>query len=340
MKTDEQRGVYASVEDAHTVALTAYNRLYPLTILTIVVHIVSCLVIFTTVLVKMDSGGPSVGVGYVGRIASCWHNKQPNSDSMLRDIAFGSITNNMDIDFGWDRHYTIAFLLATFFLLSAVFQSVALFSVDHWGGIAGNKPQWCRYTEYTFSAGCMIVATFISFGMLDSYLHVCVFILTSTCMLIGLVADYARFLDTDRDESTSRGMRVIALALHYIAWLPMLVVWGVLWTVVIDMGLGRKVCNNPNGSELPTWVWSILVIEFVLFNSFGYVQRIQFSNQFDIDFFCYSGYRVHYNNSFLNRKKDYDPAATGIETEACFLLLSVISKTILGWIIYANVLMS
>jgi hypothetical protein len=321
---------------------TAYNRLCILTILTAVIHAVSCIVIFTTMLVKMGSGGPTFGRAYVGRIASCWNDLQPNSNSIIPGIAFGSITNNMDIDSGWDRHYTIAFLLTAFFFLSAVFQFMSLFREKHWDDIVGNQPQWYRYTEYSISAGCMIVATFISFGMLDSYLHVCVFMLTSLCMVIGLMADYTRSLDTDTDtdDDTSKNIRFIALILHYIAWPPILVVWGILWIVVIDMGLGRDACNNPNGSELPTWVWAVLVTQFFLFNSFGYVQRMQLSNQFDINYFSYSCHTIHYNQSFLSRRTDYDAITTGIETESCFLILSVISKTILGWIVYTNVLIS
>ena len=303
-------------------------------------HLASSIAMFIGVFNKIRLGGPSVGKAFIGRIASCWSDLQNDSGSLLKDIAFGSITNEMSVSEGFDRHYTIAGLLVVFFLLSAVFQFMFLNSGHHKDDIISNKPQWFRYTEYSLSASCMVVAIFISFGMLDSYLHFTVFVLTFLCMVIGLVADYIRFISIGAGSNAEmqKTLRGISLGLHYVAWVPISVVWVILWLVVLDMATGREVCQNPNGSELPTWVWSVLIGQFILFNSFGYVQRIQLSKQFDIDYVKIVNWRLEYNEKFLDVNHTYIAATTGLETESAFIVLSLVAKSILGWTIYSQVL--
>jgi hypothetical protein len=317
-----------------------YHRVLILSQCTTFAHVASSIAMFIGVLNKIRLGGPVVGKAHIGRIASCWGDLQHDSVSLLKDIAFGSITNEMSVSEGFDRHYTIAVLLVVFFLLSAVFQFMFLNSGYHKDNIIANKPQWFRYTEYSLSASCMVIAIFISFGMLDSYLHFTVFVLTFLCMVIGLAADYIRFLSTGTggNAELQKTLRGISLGLHYMAWIPISVVWCILWIVVLDMAIGREVCHNPNGSELPWWVWVVLIGQFILFNSFGYVQRVQFSNQFDIDYVKVVNWRLQYNEKFLDLNHTYVAATTGLETESAFIVLSLVAKSLLGWTIYSQVL--
>jgi hypothetical protein len=318
----------------------AYHRVLILSKCATFVHMASSIAMFIGVSNKIRLGGPVVGKARIGRIASCWEGLQHNSVSLLKDIAFDSITNEMSVSEGFDRHYTIAGLLVLFFLLSAVFQFMFLYSGHHKDDIISNKPQWFRYTEYSLSASCMIVAIFISFGMLDSYLHITVFVLTFLCMVIGLAADCIRFLSSGVGGTAhlQKTLRGISLGLHYTSWVPISVVWFILWFVVLDMAIGREVCHNPNGSELPWWVWFVLIGQFILFNSFGYVQRVQFSRQFDIDYVKIVKWRLEYNKTFLDVNNTYVAATTGVETESAFLILSLVAKSILGWTIYSQVL--
>jgi hypothetical protein len=317
-----------------------YHRVRGLSQITTLVHMASSVSMLVGVLNKVRHGGTALGKAHIGRMASCWNGLQQDSESFLRDIAFGSITNELDASHGLDRHYTIAALLVIFFLTSAVFQFMFLNSKNYMNDILSNKPQWFRYIEYSISASCMAVAIFISFGLLDSYLHLTIFTLTSLCMIIGLVSDYIRFLSTRpiTENDLGKTLRGVALSLHYIAYIPISVVWCILWIVVFDMSVGQAVCNNPNGSELPAWVWGVLISQFVLFNCFGYVQRIQFSKQFDINFIKMDNWIPRYNECFLDENPTYDAAMTGVETEASFVVLSVVAKSILGWTIYAEVL--
>jgi len=156
-------------------------------------------------------------------------------------------------------------------------------------------------------------------------------------MLIGLAADFARDLSLTAatgDTLQQRSLRGLALALHYLAWVPMVCVWVVLWNVVIDMANGQDVCRHFHSNELPVWVWIVLIGEMFLFLSFGAVQAMQFSRQFDVDI-------IHCTTRttlFLDLNPFYDAATVGIETEAAFLVLSVVAKSVLGWVVYSQVL--
>jgi hypothetical protein len=302
--------------------------------------LVSCIVVFAGVWVRRGHGAFQLGVAQIGRTASCWAGLQEDSQTFLKDIAFRSITNEISPFSGVGRHSAIATLLVMFFLTSAVCQALFLTSPGHKTSILTNEAQWLRYTEYSFSAGFMVVAILISFGMLDSYLHLAAFALSFVCMATGLAADYARYLSLlpGADAALQKRLRGFSLALHHISWVPVLVTWAILWFVVIDMERGQEVCHNAGGPGLPTWVWAVLVSETVLFLSFGYVQRLQLASQFQIDFLVLRGNALCFNAEFLEPNVAYVPARVGLRTEAAFLVLSLAAKSVLGWIVYSQVL--
>ena len=159
-------------------------------------------------------------------------------------------------------------------------------------------------------------------------------------MANGLVADYMRFLalSTGADENLQKNIRRVSLGLHYISWVPILVVWCILWLVVLDMEFGQEVCHHQTGHDLPAWVWSVLATQFILFIAFGYVQRVQLRKQFDIDYLRLYRTNLQYNHEFLEPNASYDAAVVGLQTETAFLILSVVAKSTLGWIVYSQVL--
>lgn len=82
---------------------------------------------------------------------------------------------------------------------------------------------------------------------------------------------------------------------------------------------------------MPGFVWGIIIGQFALFNVFGLVQIYQFRRQF---------YLNPYNNRFLETKEAYKAAATGITIETSFVFLSLLSKTLLGWLLFTQVLIA
>jgi hypothetical protein len=335
--------------EAESGVLAAYHRLRVLTYCTAAVHLCTFSVMLVLIVLKMEAGGPRIGRGAVHRIASCWGGRQPPAGgTFLSEIAYGSITNKLSTEEGgFERHYMIAFLLVAFFLLSATFQFCAVRSASHKESILNNKPQWFRYVEYSLSASCMIVAIFVSFGVLESYLHVSAFALTMLCMLIGLVADCVRYLSDTNDLNIPQvflmKLRRVALGLHNIAWVPMAVVWGIIWVLVLDLAMGTfwEVCESPaEGGKVPWFVWFVTIGQFMLFNAFGYVQRLQFRKQFDIYRYTLGWSGLTLNPSYLCPNPTYDPVATGMATEWQFVVLSLVAKSLLGWTIFSQVLMA
>jgi hypothetical protein len=341
-----------SKEISHT---KSYTNLRKLTKGTIAIHTFSCVVIMVGTVAKLggNNDSPRFGDGRVWRIASCWGSRPAANASvvMMPTVEDIYITNRMSLSIGFERIHMIAFLLIVFFLLSALFQYMSLRNENHQNNVINNKPNWFRYTEYSLSASCMMVAIFISFGMLESYLHISVFTLTFLCMIIGLAADYMRHLsDTNGDtsetiipESHLIKLRMVALRLHYVGWVPMMVVWGILGFVVFDMANGTfsEVCGRmQGGNKLPDFVWIVVVGEFSLFNAFGYVQWKQIGQQFDIRMYKIDRLRIVRNTSFLHTNKNYDAETVGLATERKFVILSLLAKSLLGWTIFSQVIMA
>ena len=275
----------------------------------------------------------------VQRAAVCW------SPDM-------TITNHIDSNpsRGMDRIDSIALLIGSFFALSFMFQLWAVWQKDYGINIQQNRPQFFRYIEYSVSASLMMISIFMSFGLLDSYLHVCVFFLTFLCMIMGLAADVVRDMvgsNSPVDSSTAKQLRGVAWSLHYISWVPMLVPWFILVTAVSDIGgsFFGETCHaidntiKPDDGKLPDFVLVIVTVEWFLFAIFGVVQRQQFSDQFHFSLFSWEN-GVIWNHSFLEPNTRYKPEITGFHTEFKFLTLSLISKYTLGMLIFSQVLIA
>jgi hypothetical protein len=87
---------------------------------------------------------------------------------------------------------------------------------------------------------------------------------------------------------------------HALGWVALIPIYFVLfWQLKM----------NADDVDMPKWVWGIVVGEFLMFNSFGVVQFLQF---------CYI----------------LSPTAT----EMLYVILSLSSKSLLGWMLYSQVL--
>ena len=274
-----------------------------------------------------------------------------------------TMTNHIDTEHSFllNRIDSIALLIVAFFLLSAVGQAAAC-SGDYVNKIKLNSPQKHRYYEYSVSASLMMISIFMSFGLLDMYLHLCVFFLTFLCMIMGYFADFIRDLASSQSDNS---LRSLVVYLHYISWVPMLVPWLILFISVMDLN-GNVFSDSCTGikfmpairteeeiitmpeqtpteleANLPWFVWVVLFAEVFLFSMFGAVQQWQFSQEFHFNKYTFStGKLLKENTKFLDKKTEYDVERTGMVTEALFLFLSLTAKFILGWVIYSQVLVA
>ena len=323
------------------------------------VHLVSAGCVFGLWISGIGGDRPT---SQVQRTAVCW------SANM-------TMTNHIDTEhsFAFDRIDSIAFLISVFFLLSAVGQFRACIREDYINQIKLNAPQKYRYFEYSVSASLMMISIFLSFGLLDMYLHLCVFFLTFLCMLIGYIADVIRDLTkknekNDNSQKNDNSLRSLVVYLHYLSWVPVLVPWVILVISVADLNenVFRDSCTgiqfmsaikteteNPvtttptfvsdtdSETNLPWFVWVVLAGEGFLFTLFGFVQQWQFAQEFHFNMFCLSmKTRPTVNTKFLDPKPEYDVERTGMVTEWLFLMLSLSAKFLLGWVIFSQVVVA
>jgi len=208
----------------------------------------------------------------------------------------------------------LAWLIISFHLLSFVFQSTAALT-NFTGPICGYKyndmiqsgKNPLRFFEYSFSASIMLIAIAILNGVTDINLITSIAVLTSSCQLCGAAVE---FIDNVR----------IKWLLHLTAWLQFCWAYGIIGHAFFK---SISAAEDGSGTKPPTFVYIIVVLLFLLYSSFGFVQfyELMFTNAFIREKCC-------------NNKNTINP----YYKEISYVLLSLTAKLLLGWMIFANVL--
>ncbi len=120
----------------------------------------------------------------------------------------------------------------------------------------------------------------------------------------GLVAEFLHTYEWLKNEKCFQERTF----LFYGKWMSHALGWMALIPIYVIIFWQLKM--NADNNEMPEWVWGIVIGEFFLFSSFGAVQFLQF---------CYV------------------LAPTAVEM--AYVILSLSSKSLLGWILYSQVLM-
>ena len=113
-------------------------------------------------------------------------------------------------------------------------------------------------------------------------------------------------MDTGRLKWFTHGLSWVAIFMPYICFMvsyfrSVLRLWWVCGEVDVD------------ADPIPGAVHAVVSIQFTLFMLFGLVQLMQFT-----------------------REKAVTDAQVGIATEFRFIMLSIVSKTLLGWLVVGN----
>jgi hypothetical protein len=114
---------------------------------------------------------------------------------------------------------------------------------------------------------------------------------------------------------------------HALSWVAIMVPYLCVFFVVYMFTANNEwtcLSGMTNGPEMPGWVHGIVVGQFILFSIFGLVQVTQFCSNTRPD------------GGFEEAEKRIE--VVGIRTEYRFVLLSLIAKTMLGWLIAYNVI--
>ena len=198
--------------------------------------------------------------------------------------------------------FSIGWGVIVFFLLSGVFQCVNWFRKEY----DEEKTNPLRFIEYSISASIMLVLIALVNGIFDQSIIVLLAVSCAACQLCGLVSEQLLHLYKvhKNDTDLSNHLKVLAWVAHITGWLLILTAYAIIFRYY-------DISNRNSDGQAPEFVTVIVISIFVLFSSFGVVQLLE-----------------------MTETIEYDIA------ELVYVCLSLTAKSLLGWIIFANVLVS
>lgn len=222
----------------------------------------------------------------------------------------------------------LALLVIFFHILSFFFQALADFTSRRplcgysYEEIvkAGRNP--LRFIEYGASASIMLIAIALLNGIRDVDMIAAIGVLTAATQMCGLVVE---FLTEDKQLP-------LKWILHLTGWMQFFCAYGI---ITHSFALAATAVE---GVEPPAFVHIIVIVLFLLYASFGFVQLVEML----IATFgctpcdCCWCKPCCGNCYFEDNKKSHriDPECK----ENTFVFLSLGAKIVLGWMIFANVL--
>jgi hypothetical protein len=261
-------------------------------------------------MIALLNGKQSFIIPYTETFAK-WNSKESNSSCPIGSRGFNTteqefcittvttpVSCDNDICYGID----LGWLIISFHILSFTFQLAA--EVSNWiGPILGykydtmieNNKNPLRFIEYSFSASIMLIAIAILNGVTDINLITSIAILTAACQLCGLAVEFV-------DDSRMKWL------LHFIGWLQFAWAYGIIFHAFFR---SIKSSNDNNVPGPPNFVYVIVILLFLLYSSFGFVQLIE----------------LILGDNFNKYTK-----------EKSYVVLSLTAKLLLGWMIFSNVL--
>lgn len=160
-----------------------------------------------------------------------------------------------------------------------------------------------RFIEYSISASIMLVCIGLLTGIRNENELIAIAVLCTICQIFGLMAEVTSDL-------------AIRYLCHIAGWFSLMVSYGFIWLYYGIANYQGSQRDPPRSA--PDVVHIVVTLLFVLFNSFGVVQTTQM---------CCRG-----------NKKSILYRWVGKESEMSYVFLSLVAKTLLGWLIYSNVL--
>ena len=185
-------------------------------------------------------------------------------------------------------------ILASFLLISAAAHLIIAFVKNRkYNENLANGMNPYRWYEYAFSSSIMIVLISLFLGVWDFWSLVMIFTLNAMMIMFGYLMEKMN----QRTEKTD-----------WSAFLLGCISGGIPWVVLLAnfIGLAMSTSLRP-----PTFVYMIVVIYFVLFNSFAVNMVLQYRG--------------------VGRWKDY------LYGERVYIILSLLAKSILAWIVFVGI---
>lgn len=262
---------------------------------------------------------------------SFWNATAPNVASATGCAAPRSIifSERMSVSPAWRDagiDLSLHWLVTSFFLLSCLFQAGAA------GLFYAPSPfvhtALVKFIEYFFSASVMIVAIGLQLGIFNAHVLLLLAALTAATMACGAVVElHMAPGEPKRGSATTpllcaaknrscrpsaaeeqvaalrRRARLGAWLAHFTGWFMQVAVFFVL----LDQFFRAQAKCDEDSPSAPLFVWFIVFFELALFSSFGLVQFSQLCG-------------------------GVGPRGA----EVCYIVLSFVSKSLLGWLVYTG----
>lgn len=219
-----------------------------------------------------------------------------------QDFCIKTVTKPVSCDDDVCYGINLGILIISFHILSFLFQLLAELT-NRFGPILGYKydsmikqnKNPLRFIEYSFSASIMLIAIAVLNGVTDINLITSIAVLTAACQLCGLAVEYVEDIK-------------IKWLLHLTGWLQFCWAYGIIFHAFFR---SIQSSNDNNGPGPPSFVYVIVILLFLLYASFGFVQLLELI--------------------LAEKLNKYTK-------EKAYVLLSLTAKLLLGWMIFSNVL--
>lgn len=195
--------------------------------------------------------------------------------------------------------FSIGFAVIAFCFISVAAESLALWPIyeEKWDRVAT-----FRFCEYSITASLMLVVIAVQIGIWDWRTLLCIFGLSATCMLCGLIGEQCVYSANLKPIPDARNIAKLAFGIGtlavLLAWVPIFV----------------TVARN---EAVPKGVQAIIAAEFALWFCFAIVQFVQIWEW---------------------PKWLHDRVRAQEDGARAYLILSAVSKTALAWFTFSVVI--
>ncbi len=187
-----------------------------------------------------------------------------------------------------------------------------------------------RFIEYSISAAIMLMCIAFLNGVTDINLIASIAVLTCSCQLCGLAVEYVQNI-------------MLKWFIHLNGWLTFLCAYGIIYHAF------SKSATAVDGIRPPDFVYVIVLVLFLLYSSFGFVQLLELGCESRLCApLCCKCCRDRPNDvcnrcnisccPALRVPKEKGMRCNPLYKEMVFVTLSLGAKLVLGWLIFSNVL--
>ena len=205
---------------------------------------------------------------------------------------------------------SLHWLIVCFHALSFVFQLIpVLMKATYMEWVdEGRNP--LRFVEYAASASIMLVCIALLNAVEDVNELGAIFALCVLTQILGLLAE-----DLHAKKPSQKSL---VASLHFLGWFSITAAYGLIW---VHFGVALQ--NAAPGRTPPDFVYAIVILLYLLFNMFGAVQLLQVYSLETLRCGACCRWCTSIESKHLS--------------EVWFTFLSLFAKTLLGWMLYANV---